>query len=210
MENFTIKRRIIRKEDIPLYEILLILASHKSWHPHIGDPLSLCLRVCILNDLFFYKSLSYDGVITVGATDDIILNESLCKINDKQYTVDEAIRILNGEIGSGIKNLRERVLNKLENKCFVKYNKTFFGFRVKAKKDVLDQYTRDVLGYLLGSCEDTRYDVLVCCLDYIGVINKILQTEKECDLVKRRLTEIIKKMRRRGDFPAKTIQNLYQ
>ncbi|KAG0440604.1 hypothetical protein DMUE_1616 [Dictyocoela muelleri] len=210
MEKFTIKRRIKQKENFLLYESLMILSSLKTWHPHIGDPLSLCLRICILNDLYFSGSITYNETITAVATDDFILNEALCKINNKNLTVDNAIRRINGEIGMGIKNLRCRVLDKLKGKNILKYTKKIFGFKIKVKKDILEQYSRDLLDYLLSSNEDAKYDVLVCCLDYVGVINKIIQTEKEREFVKNKISNIIKNVYRKGDFPSKTIQNLYQ
>lgn len=208
MERFVIRKRKIKQPERYLYEQLLILSSLSKYHSHIGDKLSFCLRICLLNDLYFNNSIEYNNIIITKTNTDLILNEALCILKNKDYSVKTAIKVLNGETGSGIKNLRRKILKKLENENILKYKVSIWGFKIEVEKYILDGYVNRVLEYLIGNEQDLKYDVLVCCLDFMGLLGKLSQTEKIYFTVKKRVTDILDKIYQRNNLPSISIRLL--
>ncbi|KAM0676386.1 hypothetical protein GVAV_000351 [Gurleya vavrai] len=231
MENSTTRKRIVesiieeRLEKYKIYEQVFLLASLRSNIPRICDALSVSLRVAILADLSFSKAIELNK--NKIKTNELIINDNILDevfslIRNTAYEPSELLFALNGESYSKgkyqlhVKKLRDKISKKLESRGLIRYgNKKYKFFKGKpylderVKRELMD----DIYEYLENKEYNLRSEVIICCLNYCGVMEdlffslepkKVILMKEKMKMIKKKYINIVI----RNEEPEKSITPL--
>lgn len=173
------------KNNLYMYERLVILVGTRSTPAFVPDPLSICLRATILGELIVQNAITQGPNNTVfvrsSEVEDYMSGKALEYIKQANCTVQKWLDILNGESFSAkhryqIKKVRAKIYKRLSEKKILVFNHRIYGMAATIiDNDTRNRVVCDLIDYLSTKREKSmRMDIIVCCLHFCKGLAPVL------------------------------------